>query len=83
MVYNITGVTNAAPGKKPTVAFTVKDKSGNAVDISKVTRLALVMGGPTVDYANYVSEDVRKAQGSGGSYTWTMANAVPADATGT
>jgi OmcA/MtrC family decaheme c-type cytochrome len=82
VVFGITGVTNTAPGQHPTVTFTLKDNSGNAIDISKMARLALVMGGPTTDYAGYVSENVLKAAGSGSAYTWTMQNAIPAGAKG-
>jgi len=82
VVFDILSVTGAGPGLKPTVTFTVKDKSGNNLDITKM-QLQLVMGGPTTDYASSVSENVTKATGAGGTYTWTMANALPANATGT
>jgi len=47
-------VDNGAPGRKPTVTFTIKDNSGAAIPMSAMTggsnRLALVLVGPTSDY---------------------------------
>ncbi len=83
-VYDIKKVENAGPGKSPTITFTVTDKAGHAVDISKVTRLSLVVGGPTTDYSSYFSEDVRKATAAGtATWTWTTTNKLPANAKGT
>ena len=52
---------NAKPGAKITVTFTVNDRNGNAMDISKLDFLNLVLTGPTSDYNGYISEDARKA----------------------
>jgi len=83
-VFEILAVDNAAPGQKPTVSFSVKNKAGAAIQASTMTRLSLVFSGPTSDYAIMVSEDVRQAPGTDdGRYTWTANWAVPADATGT
>jgi OmcA/MtrC family decaheme c-type cytochrome len=50
----ITKVQNAAPGKAPSVTFTIRDNSGAGIPMSAMTggsnRLALVMAGPTSDY---------------------------------
>jgi OmcA/MtrC family decaheme c-type cytochrome len=82
-VFNIVSVTNTAAGQNPTVTFTVRNNAGNGIDISKGS-VSLVMAGPTIDYAAYVSESVTKAPGTpDGTYTWTMKNAIPATATGT
>jgi len=84
LVYSISQVVNAGPGKSPSVQFAVKDKSGKAVDISKINRLALVLSGPTTDYGWNISEDARKAQTPGdGTYTYTFTGTLPADAKGT
>jgi OmcA/MtrC family decaheme c-type cytochrome len=83
VIFAITGVDNAKPGQKPAVSFTVKDKAGNLVDISKMTRFSLTMTGPTTDYGNYVSEDARKAPTGGGGYVYTFSAALPNDAAGT
>ncbi len=82
-VFNIVSVTNAAAGQKPTVTFTVRDNQGNGIAIAKAS-VSLVMAGPTTDYPSYVSEKVVTAPGTAdGTYTWNMANAIPANATGT
>jgi OmcA/MtrC family decaheme c-type cytochrome len=82
-VFDITDVQNGVAGQKPTVTFTVKDSSGAPItDITK-TRLQIVLAGPTTDYATSVSENVVKASGSGGTYTYTFTNAIPATAKGT
>jgi OmcA/MtrC family decaheme c-type cytochrome len=82
-VLELVQASDVAAGKNPTVTFTVKEKNGNPItDISKM-RLSIKLGGSTTDYSRYVSEDLVKAQGSNGTYTWKFVNAVPADATGT
>jgi len=84
-VFNLVKVENAAPGKAPTVTFGVKDKAGNNIAVPAMDRLALVVAGPTADYAGYVSEDPRKtavANGDG-TYKYTFTKTLPANATGT
>ncbi len=82
-VFNIVSVTNGAAGQKPTVTFTVRNNKGNGIAIAKAS-VSLVMAGPTTDYPSYVSEKVVTAPGTAdGTYTWNMANAIPATATGT
>lgn len=81
-VFEVTKVDDGSAGKRPTVTFSVKDKAGNPIKPSDMTRLALVLAGPTSDYASYVSEDVRNAQGENGIYHWTFAQTIPADARG-
>jgi OmcA/MtrC family decaheme c-type cytochrome len=48
-------------------------------------RLALVLAGPTTDYAGYVSEDPRKTAvaNADGTYTYNFTAKIPAAATGT
>jgi len=83
-------VTNATPGNAPTVAFTVKDKSGNPVDITKLTSFRLVMSGANVDYGTGTTGMARVSEttvaataiGSNGVYTYTMTNKIPATAAG-
>ena len=79
--------TGTAPGSAPVVTFSVTDKSNNAIDISKITYIRVILGGPNVDYqtgpgAMRVSEDPSKTPGSGGLYTYTMTNKIPAGAVG-
>jgi OmcA/MtrC family decaheme c-type cytochrome len=82
LVFAIGRVDNAKPGQKPSVAFTVKDKAGNLLDITKLDFLNLVMAGPTSDYNGYVSEDVRKAPVTGGQFVYTFSTPLPTAATG-
>lgn len=81
--FEILSVDDGAPGKKPVVSFSVKDKEGKPILPSEMARLALVLSGPTTDYGGDVTEDVRAtATGSNGNYTYTFTAAVPAAAKG-
>jgi OmcA/MtrC family decaheme c-type cytochrome len=82
VVFAITAVENAKPGQKPSVTFSVNDKTGNSLDISKMDFLNLVMTGPTTDYNGYVSEDARQAKPSGRQFVYTFNAALPANASG-
>jgi OmcA/MtrC family decaheme c-type cytochrome len=82
LVFSIVGVANTNPGQQPAVTFTVNDKSGNPVDITKMSSLNLVMTGPTEDYSGYTSEDARKAQIVGGQYVYNFNAALPSTAAG-
>jgi OmcA/MtrC family decaheme c-type cytochrome len=87
IVTKVIKVDNATPGSSPIVTFSVNDKSGKAVDISKLTQIRVVLGGPNVDYQTgpggvRVSEDPSKTPGSGGVYTYTMTTKLPAASAG-
>lgn len=82
-VFEILGVADGSPGKKPTVTFSVKDKAGNPILPSQMTRLSLVLNGPTTDFTTQVSEAALTATGANGVYNWTFAAAIPATAKGT
>ena len=87
LVTKILKVTGATPGNAPTVTFSVMDKSNNPVDISKITTIRVVLGGPNTDYqtgpgAIRVSENPATTPGTNGVYTYTMTNKIPAGATG-
>lgn len=76
-------VEDGAAGKRPTVIFNVKDKDGKTIPLTEMTRLALVLAGPTTDYQTYVSEDARQAQtGSDGNSVWTFQQPIPAGTKG-
>lgn len=82
-VFSIVRVEDGSAGKRPVVVFNVKNKKGEPIPLSEMTRLALVMAGPTNDYTNMVSEDARAAQvGTDGNAVWTMTNTIPATAKG-
>jgi OmcA/MtrC family decaheme c-type cytochrome len=83
LVLTILSVTNTAAGQKPTVTFSVKDKSGNPITSLAQNSGSLVLAGPTTDYATVFSESYVKAQGSNGIYTYTFNNAIPAGSKGT
>lgn len=82
-VFDILKVDDGVAGKRPTVTFTIKDKSGKPILPSEMNRVALVLAGPTSDYAGMVTEDAARAQGStDGRYTWTFQNPLPANTKG-
>ncbi len=82
-VMQIVRVEDGSAGKRPTVVFSVKNKAGQPIPMSEMTRMAIVLAGPTSDYTTYVSEDARTAQvGADGNAVWTMQNAIPATAKG-
>jgi OmcA/MtrC family decaheme c-type cytochrome len=89
VVFTILSVDNAAPGKQPTVVFTIRDKKGNVIKPSEMTRLTVILAGPNSDYAfpgttsGYQSETALTAAGDGkGLNWWTFARPLPADAAG-
>jgi OmcA/MtrC family decaheme c-type cytochrome len=87
LVTKILKVDGATPGNAATVTFSVMDKSGVPVDISKLTSVRVVLGGPNTDYqtgpgAIRVSEDPSKTAGADGVYAYTMTNKIPAAAVG-
>ena len=92
IVLKVLKVTGATPGNAPTVQFQVVDKSGNPIDITKLTTMRVVLGGNNVDYgANggirvsetpWTQTGASLSGGTGGIYTYTMFNKIPATATG-
>jgi OmcA/MtrC family decaheme c-type cytochrome len=89
VVMKITGVASGGPGTSPVVSFQVKDKSGNPVDVTKLTSFRVVLGGNNVDYG--VAPGMRVSEtptassltaGANGAYSYTMTNKIPATATG-
>jgi OmcA/MtrC family decaheme c-type cytochrome len=89
VVLSIKGVDNAVPGQQATVVFTIRDKKGNFLKPSDLTRLTVYLAGPNADYAfpgvanGYISETALTAVGDGnGTYWWTFARPLPATAKG-
>jgi OmcA/MtrC family decaheme c-type cytochrome len=80
--FEVTKVDDGTAGKQPTVTFSITDGKGTPIKPSDMTRVAVVLGGPTSDYTTYVSEDARAAQGSGNNYFWTFQTPIPANAKG-
>jgi OmcA/MtrC family decaheme c-type cytochrome len=73
MVFDNLVVTNGTAGKNPTIAFTLKDKSGNPIPLPSLAtspgRLAGILAGPATDYGytsfgpdqktgGYISENI-------------------------
>lgn len=81
-IFEILDVNDGAPGKKPTVTFSVKDKSGEPILPSEMTRLRLVLNGPNTDFGPQISEPALTAQGNNGVYFWTFNTAIPETAKG-
>ncbi|MBI2917402.1 MAG: OmcA/MtrC family decaheme c-type cytochrome, partial [Chloroflexi bacterium] len=93
----IVRVTGTAPGQKPTVFFTAKDNAGTTVPVSQISTLGFNVKGPTTDYVSALTAAQAKATESiatadiptkvkteaDGTYSYTLANAIPADAKGT
>jgi OmcA/MtrC family decaheme c-type cytochrome len=90
----IANVESTAPGQTPKVHFSVK-KNGVPLDIlaTPLDSLAVVLAGPTVDYASseptqYViqgsaPEGVLATDGAAGAFVYTLPASVPLSATGT
>ena len=83
VVFTLDRVENGVAGRSPTVTFTLRDKSGAAINARDMNLLNLVLSYPTRDYSTVVSEDARQAQTSGnGVYNYTMRAVLPADLSG-
>lgn len=81
--FEILSIDDGSAGRRPRVTFTVKDKNGNTIPPSQMTRLALVLAGPTGDYASDISENALEATDAGGGrYSYTFTAAIPANARG-
>jgi OmcA/MtrC family decaheme c-type cytochrome len=95
VVVEFVKVDTRSAGQKPLVTFTLRDKSGAGIPMAQMNRLAMVMGGPTIDYGSttlapttpgYVSETLTAANttcAADGTCTYQFATAVPAAARGT
>jgi OmcA/MtrC family decaheme c-type cytochrome len=82
--YEILSITNTGPGQKPTVTFRVTDKTGAFIPPSAMSRLYILLGGPTSDYRWTLRETVTGAPyDASGVATYTFKGALPADAAGT
>jgi OmcA/MtrC family decaheme c-type cytochrome len=84
LIAEILDVKNAAPGQKPTVYYTLKQKDGTQVDPSTLRTVAVTFGGPTKEYTSWVREDATntsKSEIETWSYTFTAP--IPPDAEGT
>lgn len=86
----ITSVTNVGAGKKPTVTFAIKNGDGTPVDGTKLATFAPILAGPTKSYTTFWRENGLASgptpgvfAAAAGTTSYTLTNAIPADATGT
>jgi OmcA/MtrC family decaheme c-type cytochrome len=87
IITKVLKVENTTPGSSPTVTFSVVNKAGDPVDISKLTQIRVVLAGPNTDYqtgpgAVRVSENPATTVGSSGVYTYNMTGKIPAAGAG-
>ena len=87
IITKVLKVENTTPGSNPTVTFSVLNKAGDPVDISKLTQIRVVIAGPNTDYqtgpgAVRVSENPATTPGSNGVFTYKMTTKIPAAAAG-
>jgi OmcA/MtrC family decaheme c-type cytochrome len=99
IVITLVKVDNGTAGNKPTITFTLKDKSGAPIDpstlVTSPNKISFNIAGPTTDYGNttfagvttpgYNSEAAAALSkcGQDGTCTYTFTHAIPADAKGT
>jgi OmcA/MtrC family decaheme c-type cytochrome len=82
----VVSVKDLVAGKKPTAVFSLKNGDGTAIDPSKLATFSPIVGGPTSSYSWYRREEGRTTgvfDAATGNFTFTFANALPADASGT
>jgi len=86
---SVVKVTDAAPGKKPTVTFAIKNGDGTAVDGTKLNTFAPIMAGPTTSYTTFYRESGISTVATPGKFdaatgytSYTFTKIIPADQTG-
>jgi OmcA/MtrC family decaheme c-type cytochrome len=91
----IVSVSHSGPGQNPTVVFNLKQNDGTPIPPSAFTTtnsdgstssgLNVIMSGPTADYSipPQLRERADGATASGGNYSYTFMEPIPADASGT
>lgn len=89
IVSTITSVSNSGPGQNPTIQFQLKQNDGTPIapaSFGNGGTLAVLMGGPTTDYAvnpNNYRETATGATFDGTTATYTFTHPIPPEATGT
>ncbi|MGZ8810799.1 MAG: OmcA/MtrC family decaheme c-type cytochrome [Thermoanaerobaculia bacterium] len=81
----IVSVSDAVPGKKPTVVFSLKNTDGSAIDATKLTTFSPIQAGSTNSYSWYRRDNALATatfNATAGTTTYTFLDAIPADATG-
>ena len=89
IVSTIVSVANTAPGQNPTIQFQLTQNDGTPISpagLGTGATLAVLMGGPTTDYAvdpNGFRENALAATFDGTTATYTFTHSIPQNATGT
>jgi len=81
LLFEFVDITNIGPGQAPTVRFKLSSKTGT-LDPNTINRLRLNISGPNTDFYYYNQETVSGAVLNDGVWSYTFANALPADAEG-
>ncbi len=81
--FDLLRVDNTAAGGNPVATFSIKDNAGNPIPPPSMSHVALVLAGPSADYAQAVTEDASGAVQDGGAYIYTFKYEIPKNATGT
>jgi OmcA/MtrC family decaheme c-type cytochrome len=86
----IVNMSNFAPGKKPTVVYSLRNGDNSPIDPTKFQTFSPIFAGPTSSYRTYVSEsglssgkNAATFDASTGNTTFTFSTPLPADAKGT
>ena len=82
----IVSVTDAVPGKKPTIVFSLKNNDGTAIDGTKLATFSPIQAGSTNSYSWYKRDNAITTgvfDAAKGTTTYTFADAIPAGSTGT
>ena len=84
VVIGLKSITNTAPGAKPTVTFTLQDKSGNPIPFSQMARVRFQVAGPNTDYPTTTTGTVAApTTNADGSLSWTFTSSpIPAGSKG-
>jgi OmcA/MtrC family decaheme c-type cytochrome len=80
--FQIFSITNAGPGQKPSVQFKITDKNGNIILPSAMSRLSIMVGGPTSDYRWTLRETATGAAFANGAATYNFTGTMPTTAAG-
>jgi len=82
VLVDIISVEDTAPGEKPIVTFSLRDKFGN-INPNTLNRLLFTITGPNEDFDFYVQESVvGNLLQSGTNWKYAFSAALPADAEG-
>ncbi|MCW4051533.1 MAG: OmcA/MtrC family decaheme c-type cytochrome [Candidatus Bathyarchaeota archaeon] len=81
---DIVSVSNTGQGQKAVITYTVKNDAGEQIALADINRIYFVVAGPNTDYETYWRESALSGSvdNGDGTYSYTIATAIPSDATG-